>query len=130
MKEKKKWILDKLKEYEASKEEYFNGGFVKILGQNCTVRIKYNNIKIPNVNIEEGIIEIEIPNKYKKVNKQELLNNLTQKIYNVIAQKEIERAMEKTRILLGYAPEDYILERINNTLGKCEIGRASCRERV
>lgn len=31
----------------------------------------------------------------------------------------MERAMEKTRILLGFAPEDYKLEKMNNTLGKC-----------
>lgn len=118
--EKKRWILEKLKEYEAKKEEYANSGIVKILGKNCSVKIRYINIKVPNVNIEEGIIKIQLPNKYKKVNNDELLALLTQKIYNVIAQREIERAMEKTRILLGYAPEDYTLERMKNTLGKCD----------
>lgn len=117
--EKKRWILEKLKEYEAKKEEYVNSGIVKILGKNCSIKIRYKKIKAPNVDIEEGIIKIELPNKYKKANSNEVLNLLTQKIYNVIAEREIERAMEKTRVLLGFAPEDYKLERIKNTLGKC-----------
>lgn len=118
--EKKRWILEKIKEYEVKKEEYVNSGIIKILGQNCNLKIRYKNIKGLNVNIESGIIKIELPNKYKKVNNDELLKLLTQKIYDVIAEREIERAMEKTRILLGYAPEDYKLERMKNTLGKCD----------
>lgn len=121
--EKKRWILERLKEYETRKEEYVNSGIVKILGKSCSVKIRYKNIKIPNVNIEEGVIKIELPNKYKKVDNNELVNLLTQKIYNVIAEREIERAMEKTRILLGYAPEDYKLDRMKNILGKCDSNK-------
>ncbi len=118
--EKKKWILEKLKEYEIKKEEYISGGTVKILGKDCNVKIKYkNNRKTPQVDIIDGEIKIELPKNYKKVNNTEMLNLLTQKIYNVIAEREIENSMEKTRILLGYAPEDYELLRIKNTLGKC-----------
>ena len=118
--EKKRWILEKIKEYEVKKEEYVNSGIVKILGQNCNLKIRYKNIKGLKVDIESGVIKIELPYKYKRVNNDELLELLTQKIYNVIAEREIERAMEKTRILLGYAPEDYKLERMKNTLGKCK----------
>ncbi|MCI8352853.1 MAG: M48 family metallopeptidase [Clostridia bacterium] len=118
--EKKRWILEKIKEYEVKKEEYVNSGIVKILGQNCNLKIRYKNIRGLKVDIESGVIKIELPYKYKRVNNDELLELLTQKIYNVIAEREIERAMEKTRILLGYAPEDYKLERMKNTLGKCD----------
>lgn len=117
--EKKRWILEKIKEYEEEKEEYINSGVVKILGKNCNMKIRYKNRKTPNVDIEDGMIKIELPNKYKKVDNKDLLKGLVEKIYNVIAEREIERAMEKTRILLGYAPEDYMLTRIKNTLGKC-----------
>lgn len=120
--EKKRWILEKIKEYEVKKEEYVNSGIVKILGRNCSLKIRYKNIKTLNVNIEDEVIKIELPNKYKKVNNDEVLKLLTQKIYNVIAEREVERAMEKTRILLGYAPEDYKIERMKNTLGKCDNG--------
>lgn len=121
--EKKRWILEKIKEYETKKEEYINGGIVKILGESCSIKIRYKNVKLPNVNIEYGIIKIELPNKYKKFNNDELLEILTQKIYNVVAQREIERAMEKTRKLLGYAPEDYKIERMKNVLGKCDTNK-------
>ena len=122
--EKKRWILEKIKEYEKRVQEYTNIEIVKILGKDCKVKIKYKNVKAPVINIDDGIIEIELSSKYKVVNNIELINLLTQKIYNVIAQREVERAMEKTRILLGYAPEDYKIERISKVvLGKCDINK-------
>ena len=36
-----------------------------------------------------------------------------------MAQKEIEEAMEYARHILGFAPEDYIIKRINNEYFKC-----------
>ena len=41
-------------------------------------------------------------------------------MYEQIAKVEVERAMEKTRILLGFAPEDYEIKKMNNVFGKCE----------
>lgn len=117
--EKRRWILEKIKEYETKKEEYINTGIVKILGENYSINIRYKSIKTLTVNVEDGTIKIELPNKYKKVQKEELLNLLIEKIYNVVAEREIEGAMEKTRKLLGYAPEDYEIIRMKNTLGKC-----------
>ncbi|MBO5479485.1 MAG: DUF45 domain-containing protein [Clostridia bacterium] len=117
--EKKRWIIEKIKEYEGKKEAYINTGIIKILGEDFAINIRYKNIKTLTVDIEEGVIKIELPNKYKKVQEQELLKILVDKIYNIIAQREVERAMEKTRILLGFAPEDYKIEEMSNTLGKC-----------
>lgn len=117
--EKKRWIAAKIKEYEEKKEVYINTGIIKILGKDFAINIRYKNIKTLTVNIEDGIIKIELPNKYKKVEKQELLEVLMDKIYNIVAQREIERAMEKARIQLGFAPEDYRIEKMKNTLGKC-----------
>lgn len=117
--EKRRWILEKIKEYETKKEQYINTGIVKILGENYNINIRYKSIKTLTVNVEEETIKIELPNKYKKVEKEELLNLLIEKIYNVVAEREIERAMEKTRKLLGYAPEDYEIVRMKNVLGKC-----------
>lgn len=101
------------------KESYINTGIVKILGDNFTINIIYKNIKTLTVNIEERAIKVELPNKYKKAPKEELLKALIEKIYKVVAQREIENAMEKTRVLLGFAPEDYRIEKMNNTLGRC-----------
>ena len=41
-------------------------------------------------------------------------------MYEQIAKVEIENIMEKTRIKLGFAPEDYRIEKMENILGKCE----------
>ena len=76
------------------------------------------NLEFSDEEIESGVIKIEVPNKYKKVNSDELLKLLTQKIYNVIAEREIERAMEKTRIMVGFAPEEFEIKKIKN-LGTC-----------
>lgn len=118
--EKKKWIIQKIKEYEETKEkEYIRNEIVKILGEDCKVKVNYKNLKKPVLTVEGKNIKICLPNKYKKLDRDEILKLLIEKLYNVIAEKEIERAMEKTRIMLGFAPEDYNLERMDNCLGKC-----------
>ena len=44
-----------------------------------------------------------------------LLEIVTKKIYDMIAEIEVESIMEKTRIMLkGLAPEDYKIERLKN----------------
>lgn len=117
--EKKRWIAEKIKQYEEKKESYINTGIIKIYGEDFAINIRYKNIKTLTVDIEEGVIKIELPNQYKKVENQELLKILVDKIYKIIAEKEVERAMEKTRLLLGIAPEDYKIEKMTGTLGKC-----------
>jgi len=37
----------------------------------------------------------------------------------MIAQKEIESSMERVRKLVGFAPEDYEIKRIENKMGDC-----------
>ena len=90
-----------------------------MLGINYDLAIKYKNIKTPNLSIEQGKILVTLPNKYKKLGNDEIVKILIEKMYNMVAKKEIERAMEKTRIMVGIAPEDYEIKRIEGTLGKC-----------
>lgn len=120
--EKKKWILNKLNEYENSKE-YIRKEIVKILGEDCRVKVNYKNLKKPTLTVEGKNIKISLPNKYKKADRDEILKLLIEKMYDLIAEKEIERAMEKTRLILGFAPEDYILTRENKILGRCIEGK-------
>lgn len=122
--EKKQWILNKIKEYEIACEkrkikEYTRLKIVKVLGINYDLAIKYKNIKTPNLSIEQGKILVILPNKYKKLGNDEIVKILIEKMYDMVAKKEIERAMEKTRIMVGIAPEDYEIKRIEGTLGKC-----------
>ena len=88
---------------------------IKVWGEDYYAKLIYKNIKIIEINIKLNNIEINIPNKYKKINSKKLLEIVTRRIYDMIAEIEIESIMEKTRIMLkGLAPEDYKIERLSN----------------
>ena len=53
----------------------------------------------------------------KKANNEKILDMAIDKMYEQIAKVEVERAMEKTRILLGFAPEDYEIKKQENFAG-------------
>lgn len=92
---------------------------VRIYGKDYNLKISYKNIKIIELNNSYNSIIIYMPNKYKKMNKENILNLAIDKMYYEIAKEEIEQVMEKTRIMLGYAPEDYEIKDIKNGLAKC-----------
>lgn len=92
---------------------------VPVLGIDYRVRITYKNIKITELDVDNKTIKISLPNKYKKISNKEILDLAIEKMYEQIAKVEIERAMEKTRIMLGIAPEEYEIKKMK-TLGKCE----------
>lgn len=118
--EKKQWILNKMKEYELSCEKkYIRNEIVKLLGEDCKVIINYKNLKKPTLTVEGKNITICLPNKYKKLNRDEILVKLIEKLYDLVAQTEIEAIMEKVRKELGFAPEDYKIKRINNKMADC-----------
>lgn len=127
--EKKQWILQKVKEYELNcekKKEYVKSKQVKVLGKQYALKIEYrNNIK-PSLNIEKDSIKIVLPNNYKKMgNYEEMVKILIDKMYTMVAKREVERAMEKTRIMLGIAPEDYEILKLDRVLAKCIDGKIS-----
>ena len=66
---------------------------VPVLGIDYKVEIEYKNNKITELNVENKTIKIILPNRYKK--------------------------MENTRIMLGFAPEEYEITKMK-TLGKCD----------
>ena len=92
---------------------------VPVLGIDYKVKIVYRNIKITELDVENKTIKISLPNKYKKISNKEILDLAIEKMYEQIANVEIERAMEKTRIMVGFAPEEYEIVKMK-TLGKCE----------
>ena len=117
VREKKNWILSKIQEYE---EEIPNIQSVKIFGKNYDVKVIYKNIKTPELNIEENSeINIILPSKYKKIGYEQILKMSIEKMYEQIANNEIDDIMEKVRIMLGIAPEEYKIAKMQNTLGKC-----------
>ena len=118
--EKRQWILNKIKEHEMSQEKkYIRNEVVKLLGEDCKVRINYKNLKKPTLTVEGKNITICLPNKYKKLNRDEILVKLIEKLYDLVAQTEIEMSMERVRKLVGFAPEDYQIKRIDNKMADC-----------
>lgn len=120
--EKAKWISEKIREYENEairNRNYVIGKQIKILGNNFNLEIKYENIKLPKLEVNEAIVYITMPAKYKKADCTDIVGILLEKMYERIAIEEIEDVMEKTRIMLGFAPEDYEIKRMRNSIAKC-----------
>lgn len=102
---------------------------VPVLGVDYKVKIIYKNIKITELDVEGRIIKISLPNKYKKISNNEVLDLAIEKMYEQIANIEIERAMEKNRIMLGFAPEEYEIVKMNK-LGFCEDNKITINPEV
>lgn len=92
---------------------------VPVFGKDYKVKIIYKNSKITELDVEKRTIKITLPNRYKKINKKEILDLAIDKMYEQIAKVEIEKTMEKVRILVGFAPEEYEIKKIKS-LGSCE----------
>ncbi len=122
--EKRQWILNKINEYQLAEEKkYIRNEIVKLLGEDCKVRINYKNLKKPTLTVEGKDIKICLPNKYKKLNRDEILVKLIEKLYDLVAKTEIEPIMEKIRKELGFAPEDYKVKRIDNKMAECDTDK-------
>ena len=103
---------------------------VPVLGTDYKVKIVYKNIKVAELDVEDKIIKISLPNKYKKANNERILDIAIDKMYEQIAKVEVERAMEKTRILLGFAPEDYEIRKMSEELGRCEENKITINPEI
>ena len=103
---------------------------VPVLGTDYKVKIIYKNVKVAELDVEDKIIKISLPNKYKKANNEKILDIAIDKMYEQIAKVEVERAMEKTRILLGFAPEDYEIRKMSEELGRCEENKITINPEI
>lgn len=103
---------------------------VPVLGADYKVKIIYKNIKVAELDVEDKIIKISLPNKYKKASNERILDIAIDKMYEQIAKVEVERAMEKTRILLGFAPEDYEIRKMSEELGRCEENKITINPEI
>ena len=93
---------------------------VPIFGTNFKVVIEYKNSEVTELNINNKDIIISLPKKYKNMNNEKILDMSINKLYEKIAINEIENIMEKTRIMLGFAPEEYSLSFTGKVLAKCQ----------
>ena len=69
--------------------------------------------------MENNIIKVNLPKKYKKIYNESMTDILIDKMYFKIAEKELEGIMEKTRLMVGFAPEDYEIVEMKDCLAKC-----------
>ena len=102
---------------------------VPVLGVDYRVKIEYKNTKITELDVEGKTIKISLPNKYRKMSNKEILDLAIEKMYEQVAYVEIERAMEKTRIMLGFAPEEYEIAKMK-TLGTCKDNKITINPEV
>ena len=103
------------------KESIFKS--VRIFGVSYELNVVYKRIKNPKLDLKEKQILISLPIKYKRINNDIIIEMLLEKMYEAIANKELDTIMEKVRTTLKFAPEDYKIMRLDKRLGKCLANR-------
>lgn len=96
---------------------------ISLLGKSFKLDIKYRENPIAEINKKENKIELFLPKKYKNIKNTYIVNMAIEKMYDEVAEEEIENAMEEIRIMLGFAPENYIIKRMNDSFCKCLKGK-------
>lgn len=118
--EKRNWIFNKLKEYEDIKTETMHLRPITIFGEIYTLKVTYKNIdKIECNLVNNNMVEVNFPKKYKNMNNELITNVLIDRLYEKIAQKELDIIMEKLRINLGIAPEDFKIMEMKDCIATC-----------
>lgn len=92
---------------------------VSVLGQSLKLNVKYTNTSSVELNKKDTEIDLFLPKNYKNLENIDVINMAIQKLYNTIAETEIEYAMEVARHILRFAPEDYSIKRLNDEFYKC-----------
>lgn len=119
--DKKNWIMQKLKEYEEInqiKKSNLEKRIIKVFGEEYSLKISYKIILAPELNFDKKVIKIDLPVKYRNIDNTRIINLVLEKFYQRLAEKEVEQCMEKTRITLGFAPDDYKIQKISGSFGR------------
>ena len=114
---KKEWILRKLEEYDEKNDVKLRP--IQILGVVYNLRVTYKNISVIECDLDNNVVRVSLPKKYKKIDNESMTDILLDKLYLKISEREIESIMEKTRLMVGFAPEDYRFEDMNGVLARC-----------
>lgn len=114
---KRKWIIKKLEEYKDENDISLRP--IQILGVVYSLKVSYKNINVIECDLEDTMVKVNLPKKYKKINNESMTDILIDKLYLKIAEKEIDNIMDKTRLMVGFAPEDYSFKEMNGILAKC-----------
>lgn len=123
---KRQWIMQKLQEYQTSprkEKDYADGESFQILGESYTLNIYYKDINNAILNVENGNIAIILPLRYADADNTEQIKKMIDKMYYMIAEREVEAAMEKTRKMVGLAPEEYRIKKTKSVWGSCSSNK-------
>lgn len=85
---------------------------VAVLGKSLNLNVNFKNTNIPELNMDNSEINIYLPIRYKKIGTVDIVSNVIKKMYDEIAEIELTDSMEKVRVMLGFAPEDYTIKRM------------------
>ena len=85
---------------------------VSVLGKSLNLNINFKNINVPELDMNEKEVNLFLPVRYKKIGTVEIVSEAIKKMYSEIAEIEIANSMEKIRVMLGFAPEDYAIKRM------------------
>lgn len=88
---------------------------ISVLGKSLNLNINYKKINVPELDIGEKEINIYLPARYKDAGTVEIVSEAIKKMYNEIAEIEIANSMEKIRVMLGFAPNDYTIKRMKES---------------
>ena len=113
--EKNTWIKSKLNEYNERKKLGYEN--IILLGKNYITRVYFKHIKTPEVNLNENSIDIILPYQYKNRDLFSIMQSIKNKLYYCVAEKEIDSILEKTRLMLSIAPENFEIKNFKNSLG-------------
>ncbi len=124
--EKREWIMRKLEEYKVSPrkaKEYADGERFQILGESYYLNIYYKDINNAILNVENGKIVVILPLEYAEEDNTEQIKKMLDKMYYMVAEKEVEQAFEKIRNMVGLAPEEYRIKKVKSVWGSCSSNK-------
>jgi len=96
---------------------------ITILGQTFELKVAYKNVKVTDLSFEGREVKVVLPVKYQNKDIKKILNVILNKMYEQIAKNEVEVIMEKIRSKLKFAPEDYKIEFMKNSMAKCNSSK-------
>lgn len=91
---------------------------VSVLGKSLNLNINYKKIKVPELDMNNNEVNLFLPMMYKESGTVDIVSEAIKKMYDEIANIEIANSMEKIRVVLGFAPEDYEIKRMKNSFIK------------
>lgn len=91
---------------------------VSVLGKSLNLNINYKKIKVPELDMNDNEVNLFLPMRYKESGTVDIVSEAIKKMYDEIANIEIANSMEKIRVMLGFAPEDYELRRMKESFIK------------